>query len=92
MPYIAQEDREDLEPHSAREAMSPGELNFQITSLCDGYLAGNLDYQALNDVIGVLECAKFEAYRRIAAGYEDMKCRVNGDVYVTKAPLVGKRP
>lgn len=84
MPYIAAEDREALDPTSQREAMTPGELNFQLTSLVDGYLAGNLDYQAVNDVVGALECAKLEVYRRIAAPYEDVKLSLNGDVYVTQ--------
>ena len=84
MPYIDASDRADLEPHSGREAMTPGELNYQITCLVDGYLAGNLDYQALNDVLGALEGAKLEAYRRLAAPYEDKKMTINGDVYETK--------
>lgn len=89
MPYIGNEDREDLTPNSVREAMTPGELNYQLTCLADGYLAGNLDYQAINDVIGALEGAKLELYRRIAGPYEDHKLDVNGDVYVTK--LVDRR-
>lgn len=88
MPYIAAEDRADLEPHSAREAMTTGELNFQITCLVDGYLAGNLDYGAINDVVGAMDCAKLEAYRRLAAPYEDHKRAVNGEVYVTRLPKV----
>jgi hypothetical protein len=89
VPYITPEDREDLEPHSQREALTPGELNYQLTCLVDGYLAGNLDYQALNDVVGALEGAKLEAYRRIAAPYEDQKRVVNGEVYVTKVRPIG---
>jgi hypothetical protein len=92
VPYISNDDndRADLEPHSAREAMTPGELNFQVTCLIDQYLAGHLDYQAINDVVGVLTCAKLEVYRRIAAPYEDQKIDLNGDVYVTKVRPVGK--
>jgi hypothetical protein len=88
VPYIDSADREDLEPHSAREAMTPGELNFQITCLVDQYLAGNLDYQAINDVCGALVCAKMEVYRRVASPYEDNKRRVNGEVYVTPTRTV----
>lgn len=83
MPYIAPEDRDDLEPNSTREAMTPGELNYQLTCLVDGYLAGNLDYQAINDVLGALEGAKLEVYRRVASPYEDRKREINGDVFVT---------
>ena len=46
-----------------------------------------LKYSEINSVIGVLECAKMELYRRIAAPYEDKKCEENGDVYsIQKAP------
>ena len=31
--------------------------------------------------MGVLECAKLEAYRRIAVPYEDSKVVANGDLY-----------
>jgi hypothetical protein len=34
-----------------------------------------------DEVVGVLECAKLEIYRRIAAPYEDKKIVENGDVY-----------
>jgi len=32
------------------------------------------------DVLGALECAKLEFYRRLVAVYEDVKIRENGDV------------
>ena len=32
-------------------------------------------------MVGVLECAKLELYRRMAAPYEDEKIEDNGDVY-----------
>lgn len=83
MPYITPADRESLEPNPALSANSPGELNFQITSLVDEYLLGHCTYATINEVIGVLECAKLEAYRRIAAPYEDRKIAENGDVYLT---------
>jgi hypothetical protein len=38
-------------------------------------------YQSINDVLGALEGAKLEFYRRIAAPYEDTKIQENGDVY-----------
>lgn len=61
---------------------SVGELNYRITKLLNAYIsARGLKYILLNDCIGVLECAKLELYRRIAAPYEDKKCRENGDVY-----------
>ena len=64
------------------EIEKPGELNYAITMLCKDYLdnAGH-SYTMYNEVIGVLECAKLELYRRLAAPYEDEKIKENGDVY-----------
>lgn len=77
MPYISQAERADvIVPHT------PGQLNYEISLACWDYLnKRGLDYTSLNEVIGVLECAKLEFYRRIAAPYEDHKCEVNGDIY-----------
>lgn len=86
MPYIPQEDRRGLDPdiHSALKA---GELNFQITSLVHSYLERKgITYTTLNEVVGVLECAKLELYRRLAAPYEDQKVRENGDVLPFNSP------
>ena len=78
MPYIKQEDR--LGPTMIAE--TPGELNYLITTLVNEYIVQKgLKYATLNEVVGVLECAKLELYRRIAAPYEDGKCDENGDVY-----------
>lgn len=84
MPYIEKNSRprfdeiiEKLEPTTS------GELNYIITKIVDDYITygGKLSYTNVNDVIGVLECAKLELYRRLAAPYEDKKCIENGDVY-----------
>jgi hypothetical protein len=40
-----------------------------------------LSYAAIADVVTVLETAKLEFYRRVAAPYEDRKVAENGDVY-----------
>ncbi len=40
-----------------------------------------LRYSKINSLIGVLECAKLELYRRVAAPYENDKIDENGDVY-----------
>ena len=81
MPYISPEDRVRLVQGGVPQ--DAGELNFAITSLIDTYLRGRggVRYLHLNEVIGVLECAKLELYRRIAAPYEDRKIAENGDVY-----------
>lgn len=83
MPYIPFERREDLEGGSI--PVSPGELNFIITDAITNYLrwrrGGDYNYEVLNEVMGVLESAKLELYRRIVAEYEDTKREENGDVY-----------
>jgi hypothetical protein len=81
MPYINTDARNRLAEGKSPE--NAGELNYAITRLIDSYLVekGELRYANLNEVIGVLECAKLELYRRIAAPYEDKKKESQGDVY-----------
>jgi len=67
---------EDYPPYNA------GELNYLITQLCVQYMKSRgRKYAHINDVIGALEGAKLEFYRRYAAPYEDLKIKENGDVY-----------
>ena len=81
MPYIPIADRARLK-QPPLTIVGAGELNYVITRILLDYLDVNdTRYQTLNDCIGVLECAKLELYRRIAAGYEDGKIAENGDVY-----------
>ncbi len=81
MPYIKQERREAILAGAAPQ--DAGELNFAITVLVDDYLKnkGGIKYSYLNEVVGALDCAKLELYRRLAAPYEDKKIEENGDVY-----------
>ena len=81
MPYEKQEVRARLDAGGKPE--SPGELNYLISRLIDSYLVskGALRYAHINEVVGVLECAKLELYRRLAAPYEDGKLKERGDVY-----------
>ena len=59
-----------------------GVLNYAITRICLNYIARKgLSYRNINEVIGVLECAKQEFYRRVAVPYEEKKKKENGDVY-----------
>lgn len=80
MPYIKEEDRYrlDVEPHPT----NGGELNYLFTMLALNYFEENGGrYQQINDIVGALEGAKLEFYRRVAAPYEDKKIEENGDVY-----------
>lgn len=82
MPYIDPADRWLLDPWAPVPVDGPGKLNFQITVTIRNYIQGNgLSYRTINDVLGALEGAKQEFYRRIAAPYEDKKIVANGDVY-----------
>ena len=79
MPYIKQKYREEVHRYGANNS---GDLNFMITSLCTIYLKQHkYDYATMNEIIGALECAKHEFYRRIIVPYEDKKIKENGDVY-----------
>jgi hypothetical protein len=81
MPYIAADARARLDAGGKPE--TAGELNYAITRLVDAYLSrqGQIRYANLNEIIGVLECAKLEVYRRMAAPYEDQKRAETRDVY-----------
>lgn len=83
MPYIKKEDRDFLITFTGTESpSSAGELNYCITSMILGYQDKNkLSYKTINEIVGVLECAKQEYYRRVAVPYEESKIRENGDVY-----------
>ena len=91
MPYISQEKRMLLEHPLASLAAGviveesknqAGVLNYCISALLNEVLKTNgISYRNINELIGVLECAKLELYRRVASPYEDEKIQSNGDVY-----------
>jgi len=58
-----------------------GDLNFVISKLLHTHLhSQGCNYATCNDIIGVLECAKLEFYRKIVSPYEDTKIIENGDL------------
>ena len=82
MPYIADFERRDKLDDGLEAPKNAGELNFKITKLLDNYLYHHgLSYSTINEIVGVMECAKLEFYRRIASPYEEKKIRENGDVF-----------
>ena len=82
MPYIKPGRRERLDQSHPYGAVNTGELNYMLTDLCREYLAAHgLTYRVLNDILGALEGAKLEFYRRVVVPYEDSKIKENGDVY-----------
>jgi len=88
VPYIKKEDRKKFFGKQSWAAFvelceSPGDLNYLLTSILTRYVQDKGEsYATYNEVIGVLECAKQELYRRQIAPYEDKKCDDNGDVYL----------
>lgn len=92
MPYIKSEKREVLNPaidemlNALRELESDdpendmgGNLNYVITVLlkrCYGE-----KYSEMAQAVSVLEMAKLEYYRTVAAPYENQKAFENGAVY-----------
>jgi hypothetical protein len=79
MPYITADERLEMQSEGPT---TPGRLNLAITQLILWYIQKKgLNYTHLNDVMGALESAKQEFYRRVIAPYEDLKKEENGDVY-----------
>jgi len=85
MPYITKEDRKQykdvLETIKKTGIATAGDLNYIVTCISNIYLneCGEC-YKTYNEIIGVLESAKLEYYRRNVAPYEDKKIKENGDV------------
>ena len=78
MPYIDKEARKTAIGH----ARVSGELNYRLTQTIKDYMDFHgLCYQTINDIVGALEGAKLEFYRRVAVPYEEEKIKQNGDVY-----------
>ena len=68
-----------------KEIKTAGELNYAITEMLIAFSKQGSGYQSINDVVGALEGAKLEFYRRVAVPYEDEKIKENGDVYPEEA-------
>jgi len=83
MPYIPLERRATLWDNLEYDApQNPGELNYMVSQLCRNYIdTKKLSYQTINDIVGALEGAKLEMYRKVVAGYENQKEFENGKVY-----------
>ena len=92
MPYIKAENRPAVENfidgivdhlvNEDTEDSRAGILNYTISSIISRYLqAEGVSYNRLNSLIGVLECAKLEIYRKVAVPYERNKCIMNGEVF-----------
>jgi len=84
MPYITQEKRDRLAQGASPQ--DPGELNYALTKILLEYLQSKgTSYGTVNEIMGVLNCATHEFYRRWAAPYEDKKIKDNGDLEITSS-------
>lgn len=84
MPYIRQDRRDSLAEYET-VPQNAGELNFCFTKIIEHYLQEHgVDYANINDIIGALEGAKLEFYRRVAQPVEDKKIQENGDIKTYK--------
>lgn len=89
MPYIKPELRERLrEPLKGLATVLAelsdmeldGAFNYCVSKLLI-LMYGSKSYRQLQRALGLMEAIKLEYYRRVAAPYEDVKIRENGDVY-----------
>jgi len=79
MPYIPQSEKKRVDQDNL--ITTAGQFNYALNQLISIYIDQNdFNYQTSNDIIGAMECAKLELYRRLVAPYEDKKIVQNGDV------------
>jgi hypothetical protein len=91
MPYVKENKRNEINKEDydtgsialfIEDIECAGDLNYTFTIIALDYLSRKGEnYQHINDVIGALEGAKLEFYRRLVGPYEDTKIKENGDVY-----------
>lgn len=89
MPYIAQNDRDDFAEFrgvvSGLEPKTAGEIQYMIAVIVAEFMKNSdYRYQNMNDVMGALNGANLEFYRRYVAPYEDECIAKNGDVFFNR--------
>ncbi len=94
MPYIDPKIRENLDIHIDALRMfihQKGEYNYIITCLMHHFITSyeakymffdkrGPCYDAFNDAVGILECAKAELLRAVVGPYEEKKRKANGNI------------
>jgi hypothetical protein len=85
MPYIPTSEKEKVDRGlialNLSELKDSGALNYAIHQIIAQFISENKEsYQTYNDIIGALECAKMELYRRLISEYEEKKIAQNKDV------------
>lgn len=84
MPYISIHERiviDELVKKFLHCGRIHGRLNYFIHKLTLEAIRQNGEsYGAYKEIIGEIECAKLEIYRKMVAQYENKKIEENGDV------------
>lgn len=88
MPYINQQIRHNLQDLTLREILHEpraplGEITYIIYALLVSKVTGTVyeaDFATRASLLGAVEAAKLEFYRRHVAPYEDKKLGEHGDV------------
>ena len=82
MPYISREDRNGIITGSIRVTTeNPGRVTYRLFKSCLHFLPKEPCFSDYCVLLGALEAAKLELYRRYIAPYEDKKMKEHGDVY-----------
>ena len=88
MPYIKDAERSKVAPVLAalkvvlNDGFTDGELNYLFTKIGLLFLQQHgTSYNTISKIVGGLESAKLEFYRRVASTYEENKKAENGDVF-----------
>lgn len=85
MPYIYQNRRYLFDGYLEEIAVnidSSGDLNYCISKLLHLLVKKEgLRYETINSLMGTLDCASKEFYRKVAAPYENLKEQDNGGLY-----------
>ena len=91
MPYLKPQDKKTLKSTVATLCRAsahispdqfPGVLNYLISQIISARIkALGPKYHLFNEIIGALECAKHEIYRRLVVAHEKKKIIENGDVF-----------
>lgn len=85
-PYVTSEARDRFRHITIElpeaDIATRGDLNYLLTCVIERYRKQHgTAYSAINDILGALDGASKEFYRRVAAPYENGKALYNGDVY-----------
>lgn len=79
MPFIPDFRRNRI--HAGEKPDNPGELAYQLYRVILTYVDSRRSFYHFAHVLGAIEAAKLELYRREVAPYEDKKREENGDVF-----------